>query len=132
MIKGLRIATIVWAVPGIIFGLFYVISPEKFISSAGYATGSIAIPYFLTYLGVAYIAFCTCLIIAARDPLRNILWIQLAMVWSFLDVLVALSFYIRGDVSLSQAAWAFVTDGIPFVALLVFYPWRKAPATDNQ
>lgn len=128
MIKGLRIAAIVWAVGGILFGLLYVISPEKTVSSAGYETGSIAIPYFLTYLGVAYIAFCVFLIIAAKDPLRNILWIQLAMVWSFLDVLVALIFYLRGDVSLSQAAWAFVTDGIPFVALMVFYPWRKAPA----
>jgi len=128
MIKGLRIATIVWAVGGILFGLLYVISPEKTVSSAGYETGSIAIPYFLTYLGVAYLAFCVFLIVAAMDPLKNILWIQLAMVWSFLDVLVALYFYLRGDVSLSQAAWAFITDGIPFVAMLAFYPWRKAPA----
>jgi hypothetical protein len=52
----------------------------------------------------------------------------MAMLWSFLDVLVALIFTPRGEVSLSQAAWAFVTDGIPCIALLAFYPWRKAPA----
>jgi hypothetical protein len=125
MINGLRIATIVWAIGGIIFGLEYIISPEKTVSSFGLETGSFAIPFYLTYLGVAYVAFCVFLIIAARDPLKNILWIQLTMLWSFLDVLVSLSFYLRGEVSLGQAAWAFCTDGIPFVALLVFYPWRK-------
>lgn len=125
MIKGLRIATITWAVLGIIFGLFYIISPEKFVSSGGFATGSIAIPYFLGYLGVAYIAFCTFLIIAARDPIKNILWIQLTMLWAFLDVMVALYFYIRGAVTLGQAAWA-CTDGIPLIAMLAFYPWRKS------
>ena len=132
MIKGLRVATIVWAVGGILFGLMYVISPEKTVSSIGFKTDTFAIPYFLAYLGVAYLAFCTFLIIAARDPMKNILWIQLAMAWSFLDVMVALFFYIRGNLSLSQAAWPFITDGIPFVAMVAFYPWRKAPAKDNH
>lgn len=128
MIKGLRIAAIAWAAGGILFGLEFILSPEKTLSSAGYETGPITIPYFLAYLGVAYLAACIFLIIAARDPLKNILWIQLAMVWSFLDVLVALYFYLRGNVTLSQAAWAFVTDGIPCVVLLAFYPWRKTSA----
>ena len=90
MIKGLRIATIVWAVGGILYGLLYIISPEKTVTSIGFKTGTFAIPYFLAYLGVAYLACCTFLIIAALDPIKNILWIQLAMVWSFLDVVVAL------------------------------------------
>jgi ABC-type protease/lipase transport system fused ATPase/permease subunit len=68
--------------------LLFFISSEKTVSSLGLETGSFDIPFFLTYLGVAYLFFCVFFIIAARDPLKNILWIQLAMVWSFLKELV--------------------------------------------
>ena len=86
MINGLRISTIVWAIGGILFSLLYFFSSEKTVSSLGLEIGSFDIPFFLTYLGVAYLSFCVFFIIAARDPLKNILWIQLAMVWSFLDL----------------------------------------------
>jgi hypothetical protein len=66
-------------------------------------------------------------VIAARDPLKHILWLQLAMVWSFLDLLATLYILLRGVVTFSQAGFVVIINVILLVAFLALYPWHKAP-----
>jgi energy-converting hydrogenase Eha subunit C len=127
MIKGLTVVMIVWAVVGILFGLGFVFAPDQLCSMFGFERGPAYVPYFLALVGIAYIVAGAFVIIAARDPLRHIMWVQLAMVWSLLDAIAALYFIIRGNVNFSQAGMVPIIDVIFVVAFLALYPWRKAP-----
>jgi hypothetical protein len=127
MIKGLKVVMIVWAVVGILFGLGFVFAPNQLGSMFGFEKGPAYVPYFLALLGIAYIVGGVFVIIVARDPLKNIMWVQLAIAWSLLDAIAALCFIIRGNVNFSQAGMVPIIDVIFVVAFLVFYPWRKTP-----
>jgi hypothetical protein len=125
MIKVLKIAMIVWSVIGILLGLGFIISPEQLISMAGFEKGPAYMPYFLTLLGIAYLSSGIFMVIAARDPLKHIILLQLVIVWSLVDALAASYFIIRGNVSFSQVGWVPIYDGIFVIAFLALYPWRK-------
>jgi hypothetical protein len=127
MIKGLKVTMIIWAVVGILFGLGLVLAPEQLCSMFGFEQAPKYVPYFLGLLGIAYILGGVFVIIVVRDPLKHIMWVQLAIVWSILDALITLYFIMRGNVSFSQAGMVPIINVIFVVAFLVFYPWRKAP-----
>jgi hypothetical protein len=78
MIRALRIVMIVWGAIGILMGLAFIFIPEQLRSMMGYETGPAYIKYFLAALGVAWVVLSTFIIIAARDPLKNISWVQAA------------------------------------------------------
>lgn len=127
MRKGLTVVMIVWGVVGILFGLGFVLAPEQLCSMFGFEQAPTYVPYFLGLLGIAYILGGVFVIIAVRDPLKHIMWVQWAIAWSLFDALSALYFIIRGNVNFSQAGMVPIMDVIFVVAFLVFYPWRKAP-----
>jgi energy-converting hydrogenase Eha subunit C len=127
MIKGLKVAMIVWAVVGILFGLGFVLSPEQLCSMFGFENAPTYVPYFLALLGIAYILAGVFVIIASRNPLKHIMWVQLAIVWSLLDAIAAIYFIVRGNVTFSQAGMVPIMDVIFVIAFLALYPWRKAP-----
>ncbi len=127
MIKGLTVAMIVWAAVGILFGLGFVFAPEQLCSMFGFEKAPTYVPYFLAFIGISYIVAGVFVIIAARNPLKHIMWVQLAIAWSLLDALSALYFIIRGNVNFSQAGMVPIIDVVFVVAFLALYPWRKAP-----
>lgn len=128
MKKGLAVAMIVWAAIGIVYGLVFIIAPGQTLSTFGPGKWPAYAPYFLMLLGNSYIVSGVFVIIAARDPLKHILWLQLAIAWSLLDALGAFYFMIWGEVNFSQAELGLVIDIIFVVAFLALYPRRKTPA----
>jgi uncharacterized membrane protein YozB (DUF420 family) len=68
-------------------------------------------------------------ILAARDPLKHIMWVQLAIIWSIFDLIADLYFIIRGDITFRMAGSALIGGVIFLVAFLILYPWRKAPVS---
>jgi hypothetical protein len=126
MIKGLKVAMIVWAVVGILVGLGLVFAPEQLRSMFGFEKAPVYVPYFLAFIGIPYIVAGVFVIIAARDPLKHIMWVQLAIAWSLLEVLTTLYFIIRGNVNFNQAGMVLIIDAIFVVAFLALYPWREA------
>lgn len=82
--------------------------------------------YALAALGVSLIAGGIFLIIAGtRDILRNILWVQFALLWSILAVAIAVYSVLMGYVTFSQAMGGIITDGVFFILLMAFYPWGR-------
>ena len=127
MIRGLRVVMTVWAALGIVLGLGLVFMPEQLGSMQGYARGPAYIPYFLALLGTAFIALGVFLIVAARDPLKNILWVRFAIVWAILAVIVEVSSVARGLVTFTQVGMGLIIDLAAAIALLALYPWRGVP-----
>jgi hypothetical protein len=95
---------------------------------AGLEKGPAYLPYFLMLIGNAWIGCSVFVIIAARDPLKHIMWVQAAIVWSLLDLITAAYCIIRGIVPFSQAGLVLIINIIFIVAFLILYPWRKGLA----
>ena len=127
MIKGLKVVMIVWSVIAILFGLGFVFAPGKLCSMFGFENPAPYVPYFLAFLGIAYIVVGFFVIVAARNLLKHVIWVQLAIVWSILDAVSALFYMTKGNVTFSQAGMVPILDGVLAVALLIFYPWHKLP-----
>jgi hypothetical protein len=128
MIKGLKIAMIVWAVIGILYSLMFLFIPETLYPRLGLENAPASVPFFLAMLGNAYLVPSVFVILAARDPLKHILWVQLAIAWSILDLVAQLFYLIRGNINFGQAGPGMILDIVFVVAFLVLYPWRKASA----
>ena len=128
MIKGLKVVMIIWSMIVILFGLGFLFAPGKFCSMSGFENPAPYVPFFLALLGMGYIVVGFFVIVAARNPLKHIMWVQMAIVWTPLDAVVALFYIVKGNVSFSQAGAAPILHGILTVALLIFYPWRKMSA----
>ena len=128
MKKGLQITLIAWAAIGILFGLEFLFAPGLLFSAGSLQKMPGAVTFFLALLGNMYIITSVFVLLATRDPLKHILWVQMAMAGSLLDLLAALYFIIRGFVPFSQAGITVILNVILLAAFLAFYPWRKTPA----
>jgi hypothetical protein len=128
MKKGLQITMIVWAAIGILFGLEFLFAPGLVYASTGLQEMPAGVTFFLALLGNMYIVSSIFVLLAARNPLEHILWVQMAMAGSLLDLLSALYFVILGFIPFSQAGISVIMNVILLAAFLAFYPWRKAPA----
>jgi len=124
MIKALKVVLIIWAALGILVGLGYIFAPQQVGAMMGFEQGPAYVPYFLAMLGITYVTIGAFLIVAARDPIRNILWVQLAIVWAILAVAAAVYSMMRGFVTFEQAGVGLIIDSAFFVALMALYPYR--------
>jgi len=126
MIKPLKVTMIVYAVIGILFGLAYIFVPRQLAAMFGHG----AVPAFAAALaaalGASFVSACIFLIIAARDPLKHILWVKYAIVFAILMLAAELYSVIMGYLTLGQAGTAIIIHAIIAAALLAFYPWRAA------
>ena len=128
MIKALKIVLIIYAVLGILLGLLMTFTPEQLPGMGSYEKGSEYIFFFLAMLGITIVASSIFLIIASRDPLRNILWVQFALVITILMVAVSVYSIVMDYVSFGEASVGLIIDCIFAVAFLVLYPWRGTRA----
>jgi len=128
MIKALKVTMIVYAVIGILFGLAYIFVSRQLGAMFGFEEAPAHVAAIGAALGASWVAACIFLIIAARDPLKHILWVKYAIVFAILSFAAELSSVIRGymDFSHRGAVIGIIVHAIFAVALLAFYPWRAA------
>ena len=128
MVKALKVTMIVYAVAGLLFGLAYVFVPRQLGAMFGFEEGPAHVAAMAAALGASWVAACIFLIIAARDPLKHILWVKYAIVFAILSFAAELSSVIRGYMDFGDrgAVIGVTVHAVFAVALLIFYPWRVA------
>ncbi len=122
MIKPLKVTMIVYAVIGIVFGLAYIFIPRQLGAMFGHEVASVsdlAAPF-----GVCLVAVGIFLIIAARDPLKHILWVKYAIVFAILSLAAELYSFILGYMTLESALTPIIIHAVFAAGLLAFYPRR--------
>ena len=124
--KGLKVALIIYAAIGILQGLIIIFAPEQGGAMLGYAKGPAYVHNFLALLGLHMIVGGAFLIVAARDPIQNILWVQYAIALAILMVAGNVYSIMRGFVTFNQAVMGIIIDGVFAMAFLALYPYRAA------
>ena len=131
MIRGLKVALILYGALGILFGLAFIFVPRELGTMFGYEHGGPEyIASFLASLGVCMIAPSVFIIAAARDPLRHISWVKFAILWAILNAVIDLYSVIQGYVDFSQAGMGIILNAVFAVAFLALYPWRAARSAE--
>ena len=125
MIRGLKIALIVYGAILILFGLAFIIAPYQAASMSGLGEIATYVPYFMASLGGCFIAVSVWFIVAGLDPLRHTSLVKLAILWSILGVVTGSYSIVRGAVDFSQAGMGIILDAVFAVAFLALYPYRK-------
>lgn len=126
MIRGLKVALIVYGAINILFGLTFMVAPYQIASMMGFGEIADYVPYLMALCGVSFIVPWVWLIVAGRDPLRHITWVKFAITWSILMLVAGLYSVVQGAVNFSQVGPGIILDGVFAAAFLVFYPWRAA------
>jgi len=127
MTKVLKIALILWGIIHILLGLSFIFIPSQTAAVMGFGKLDSSSIYLGAICGVTFLAAAIWLIIAARDPLSNIMWVKFAILWASLGVVVQLYLVVLGVVGLSQVAYGLVQDFVFAVLFLAFYPYRAIP-----
>jgi hypothetical protein len=128
MLKALKVILIVFGAISVVMGVIQAFFPA--VISAMMNLGEmpdVCSPglYALASLGVALIAGGIFFIIAGtRDIIRNILWVQFALLWTILSVAIAAFSALMGYVTFEQTMGGIITDGVFFILLMAFYPYR--------
>jgi len=126
MIKALKVTMILYAVIGILLGLAYIFVPRQLGAMFGHELGPASVLSLAAAFGVSLVAACIFLIIAARDPIKHILWVKYAIVFAILMVAAELYSFILGHITLGHALTPIILHAVFAAALLAFYPWRAA------
>jgi len=130
MTKALKVVLIVFGAMWVVMGVLQAFFPDVVAAMMNLGempdTCSPGL-YALAALGVSLIAGGIFFIIAGtRDILRNILWVQFALLWSILFVAIAVFSVLMDYVTFNQAMGSIISDGVFFILLMVFYPWGAA------
>jgi membrane associated rhomboid family serine protease len=110
MTKALKITMATYGIGGTVVGLLYIFTPREDVRKV---------------LGASLLAVGIFVVIAARDPIRHILWVRFAILFALL--FTAVSIYLGAVV---RGEFRSVLDGISihgtFAALLlILYPRKK-------
>ena len=127
MIRGLKIALILYGAISILVGLAFIVVPNQVAASMiGLEEMPESMLYFMMMGGVMDIAVGVWLIVAGRDPLRHITWVKFAILWCLLAVVAGVYSIIQGVVDFNQVGMMIILDAVFAVAFLALYPWRAA------
>ncbi len=129
MLKALSIVMIVFGAIGILFGLSDIIAPEQGAKLFGFGEAPDYVRWIAAMAGASYVAAGSWVIVAARNPIRHILWVKYLITKSLLFTVVTAYTLIRGYVSFSQVGALLILFAVFAVLFLVFYPWRVKEST---
>jgi len=129
MIKALKVTMTIWGAIAIVFGLMYIINPVHVAERAGSGQLADSVRWFMAFSGAIFIASGTWAIVAARDPIRHIIWVKFEITKTLLVVAVTVGSIIQGYVNFSQAGPVLILFAVFAVAFLALYPRRALRGT---
>jgi hypothetical protein len=128
MVKALRVFLIAYGALGILTGLAFILVPGQFTQTFGFPAVTDYISVLTSKIGFSYIAVCIFIIIGARNPIKHIVLVKLAIVFALFLLVQAIYTWSMGYLTFNQAAIDIVIHGVFAAAFLIFYPWHAAQA----
>jgi hypothetical protein len=130
MVKALKVTMIVYAVILILLGLIFIFVPSLVATMLSLEESPPSTSALAAVVGTSLISACIFFIIAARDPIKNILFVKYAIVFAIFHVFGDLYSVIRGYTAFSDALVGIILHVVFAILFLVFYPWHKAQVVE--
>jgi hypothetical protein len=129
MVKALRLVMIIFGAIGIIVGLSDIFIPDQLAKMYGFSAVADWVRWSSALGGASFIAAGVWVIVAARDPIKHILWVKFVITKSLLFAVVTAYSLIQGYVNFSQVGGMFILFVVFAVLFFIFYPWRPKPSS---
>ena len=124
MSTTLKVVLIVYGVVLLLMGLGGIILPEQVSGMFGVEEINDNILYMTMAVSVFSLVSGIWIIVAARDMLRNIIWVKFAITLAGLSAVLLAYSSLRGYIDFIQVLPAIILWIIFIVLFLVFYPWK--------
>lgn len=129
--RKLQIVLIVIGVVQILLGLLYLFFPMQFLAMMGSGVIEADIAYPLGMLAARFLAYGAGMFFIARDPARNIFWINNMIFIQAVDLAVGVYYTFAGVVSLQNSAFP-MFNATMFLILLVLWRPKSPTAVANM
>ncbi len=122
MLRALKVTLIVAAIVGFIFGGMMLIIPDQAGALFNFPEFPQEIRYTVSSLGGMFVAFSVGFVLAARDPARHRILVQVGLVGYALSLVVTIYYLLRGTIGWDIATVPFIIQLVFVIAFAVFYP----------
>jgi len=126
MIRALRVVMIVYGAILLLMGLGAIIIPYQMAELFRFEATTDDIIVLSAITGLFGISAGVWVIVAGRDPLRNIYLVKLLITLSILLLVVNVYSSIQGYIDFSEVVPNIIVDAVFAVVLLALYPWHAA------
>ena len=113
--------------------LFFV--PSRALELLHFGTLPGGVNYMVSLLGAVFLSLAFGYGVAATNPLRHVVWVQMGILRGALEIALGLVSLNRGLVTWEQARFGLAVAGLLVIAYVVFYPrrsWFKTLATSAK
>lgn len=126
--KKLKVLLVVIGISQLILGLLYLFLPLQFLATNGHSVPAADLAYPLAMLAARFLAYGIGMFVIARNPLRNLFWLNNMIFIQAVDLAAGVFYTVTGVVEWQYAALPMINATI-FIVLLWF--WRPKTASLN-
>ena|SRR5438874_10373 len=105
-----------------LLGALLLFAPDRVEAAFGFNNLPPAVSYIIALWGCLFATTGIGYVLAATDPLRHLIWIQLGIARGALECAVGLIYLARGTVTFRQAGFGIVVAALMALAYLALYP----------
>ena len=131
MTRSLKVMLFIYGVIVILMGLVDIFMPDLLMQMYGFGEVAGIANYFGEIISAIFMAIGVWTIVAARDPLRYIIWLKFVITMSLFAITFSVHSMLVGYVDFSQISTPIIFHGFFAVVFLVLYPWG-ATRTSEQ
>ncbi len=127
----LRVLLAVDAVVLFSLGVVLLFVPARALELFHFANLPGGVHYLVSLLGAVFLSLAFGYGVAATNPLRHVVWVQMGILRGALEVALGLVSLSRGLVTWEQARFGLGIAGLLVIAYVIFYPrrsWFQMPA----
>ena len=125
----LRYLLIIDAAVLFLLGALLILAPAQVERAFHFQDLPPAIGYIIGLWGCVFATLSIGYAVAATDPLRHVVWVQVGIARGALECVLALFYLARGIVSFQQAGFGLVVAGLISIAYIFLYPHRQKTNT---
>jgi hypothetical protein len=123
--KTLRSVLILDAAVLFVLGLLFVFAPHQVAAAFHFENLPPGVNYLIGLWGCALATLAVGYCVAATDPVRHVVWLQVGIARGALECLLGVVYVARGVVTFQQAAVGIIAAAVITVAYILSYPrWQ--------
>ena len=128
--KKLKIVLVIVGVIQLVLGLFYLFMPLTFLDLMGHTAVQADIAYPLGMLAARFLAYGVGMLYIARDPAKNLFWINNMIFIQVIDLAVGVYYTATGVVGLQDSGFAMFNATWIIILLALWQPKASSLAQE--
>ena len=115
-----------------LLGALLIFVPRQVEVAFGFKDLPIAVSYLIGLWGCVFVTLGIGYVVAATQPLRHVVWVQVAIARGALECVLGFVYLARGVVTWQQAAFGIIAAALITIAYIVLYPRSEDRANETR